>query len=263
MRKYLKLAYTFRKLNIDSAMAYRASFWTAVISMVINDIVLIIVFYLLYQKFGTVWGIDFQWYLKLNVVVIWAYAMMTIPFFGVNKIADKIADGQLDSDLLLPKDLLLRIIMNGINVSAYGDFLFAVIALFFIKWVTMLFLAKLVFVSFFAGISFTGFMLIFQSLGFWLGSSREISKAILISILWPSLYPEKIFAWSFFAILFKTFIPVFFIIHLPYRMLTLDFSLINSLMLIGASIFFFGLWYTLFYKWLKRYESGNTININM
>gem|GEM_PF-3703647 len=54
MRKYIKLAYTFRKLNIQSAMAYRVSFWTAVISMVINDFVMIIVFYLLYQKFGTI-----------------------------------------------------------------------------------------------------------------------------------------------------------------------------------------------------------------
>jgi len=263
MRKYIKLAYTFRKLNIQSAMAYRVSFWTAVISMVINDFVMIIVFYLLYQKFGTIWGIDFQWYLKLNLVVLWAWTTMTIRFAGIHRIADKIVDGHLDSDLLLPKNLLLRIIMNGITVSAYGDFLFAVIIQFFIKWLTILFLVKLVFVSFFAGIAFTGFMLIFQSLWFWLGSSRELSRSILFSILWPSSYPEKIFTWSFFAILFKTVIPVFFIIYLPYRILTLEFDILNILMLIGVSLLFVGFWYSLFYKWLKRYESGNTININM
>gem|GEM_PF-5921151 len=58
---------------------------------------------------------------------------MTIRFAGIHRIADKIVDGHLDSDLLLPKNLLLRIIMNGITVSAYGDFLFAVIIQFFIK----------------------------------------------------------------------------------------------------------------------------------
>ncbi len=263
MGKYLKLAYTFRKLNMQSAMAYRTSFWVAVFSMVINDIVMIIVFYMLFQKFGTIGGLDFQWYLRLNTVVIGGYCVMNIFFYGSRKISEKVASGQLDSDLLLPKDLLLRLLLNWINITAYGDLLYGILLLFFVKWVTVLFLIKLLVVSVFAGITFTGFMLIFESLGFWIWSSRELSKAIFEAVLWPSHYPQGIFQSRFLKLLFVSVIPIFFIAYLPYNMITYDFSIQNSLMLIAASIFFFGLWYTLFYKWLKRYESGNTINVNM
>lgn len=263
MKNHLKLAYTFRKLNIQWAMAYRVSFLAAITSMLLNDVVMIMVFYLLFQKFGTIGWLDFQWYLKLDVVVITVYSFMTIPFFWSRKISDKIVNGQLDSDMLLPKDLLLRLITNGISMSAYGDLLFGIIALFFIKGVTLLFLIKLVFVWLLGWLTFTWFMLIFESLGFWIGSSRELTQAIFNVMLWPSMYPEKIFEWSFFALLFKTVLPVFFVIYLPYNMLTLDFSLINTIILISVSVFFFGVWYFLFYKWLKRYESWNAINVNM
>lgn len=263
MKKHLQLAYTFRKLNIQWAMAYRVSFWTAVISMVVNDVVLIAVFYFLYQRFGTIGGIDFQWYLKLNVVVIFVYVFMSISFHGARKISAKITNGEMDWDLLLPKNLLLRLITNGINVSAYGDFLFAIILLFFIKDISLLYIIKLIAVSIFGGLSFLWFVLIFESLWFWIGSSREIANMLLNMIVWPALYPEKIFEWTFFAILFKTLIPVFFIIYLPYRLSVWVLNIVDVLLLIGASLVLLSLGIFIFYKWLKRYESWNAININM
>ena len=224
---------------------------------------MVTVFYLLFQKFGVIGGLDFQWYLRLNTVVIWWYCFMNIFFYGSRKISEKVTAGQLDADLLLPKDLLLRLLLNGINITAYGDLLYWILLLFFVKGVTILFLCKLVFVSIFAGLVFTGFMLIFESLGFRIWSSRELSKAIFEAVLWPSHYPQGIFQYKFLQLLFVSLIPIFFISYLPYNMVTSEFSIQNILMLMAASEFFFGLWYILFYKWLKRYESGNTININM
>lgn len=263
MWKYMRVAYTFWKINLQSSMAYRVSFWTAVISMVINDIILIFLFSFLFHKFGTIGWMDLQWYIRLMLVIVWWYCVMHIFFYGSRKISEKIISWQLDSDLLLPKDLLLRLLMNGVNITAYGDLLYGILLLFFVKWLTILFVAKLLFVSLFAWLTFTGFMLIFESLWFWMGSSRELSRAVFEAVLWPSHYPQWIFQSLFFKILFLTVLPIFFVAYLPYNMVSFDFSISNIALLIWWSLFFCSLGYFLFYRWLKRYESWNMMNVNM
>lgn len=263
MRKTIKILFNFWKLNLQGAMAYRVSFLIQVLSMLINDAVMIVLFYFFFQKFGIIWGMDFQWYIRLMVVIIWWYCVMNILFFGSRKISEKIVSWQLDWDLLLPKNLLFRLMVNGVNVTAFGDLLYGIILLFFIQWLTLTFLLKLAFVSIFAWITFTWYMLIFESLSFWIWSSRELSRAVFEAVLWPSHYPQWIFQGMFFKVLFMSVLPVFFVAYLPYNMLSFDFSLTNVLILVWWSVFFFGLGYRLFYKWLKRYESGNTINLNV
>ncbi|MDD4529924.1 MAG: ABC-2 family transporter protein, partial [Candidatus Gracilibacteria bacterium] len=105
-----------------------------------------------------------------------------------------------------------------------------------------------------------GFLVFFQSLSFFIGSSGELSRAVFDAILGPSFYPPKIFEGTFLKIVFMTVIPVFFTTFLPYK-LTMDFNWKEFLMLCVGSIFFFFIGYFAFYFGLKRYESGNMINI--
>ena len=66
----LKLIFQIRKLNILSALAYRVSFLIQVFSMVLNDAVMLVLFYFFFSRFGTIGGMDFQGYIRLLVVIL-------------------------------------------------------------------------------------------------------------------------------------------------------------------------------------------------
>lgn len=85
-------------------------------------------------------------------------------------------NGSLDAHLLLPKNILIRILVSGFSVTAIGDLLYAIGLLFLVKNLTLIFIGKLIFVSICGGIIFTGFMVIFESLAFRIGSSKELSR---------------------------------------------------------------------------------------
>ena len=252
-----------RKLNILSVLAYRISFVVQVVSMMLSDAVMLVLFYFFFSRFGTIGGMDFQWYIKLLIVILWGYCVMSIFLYGSSKIGEMIMNGSLDAHLLLPKNILLRILTWGFSVTAIGDLIYGIGLLFLIKNLTLLFIIKRLFVCFCAWITFTWFMVIFESLAFWMWSSRELSRAIFEAVIGPSHYPPGIFKGMVFKVMFMTVIPVFFVSYLPYDMISAQFTLWKILLLVWASIFFWWLWTFVFYRWLRKYESGNMMNINL
>ena len=259
----IKLVFHIRKLNILSALAYRTSFIIQIVSMIINDTVMVVLFYFFFSRFGTIGGMDFQGYIKLLVVILWWYCVMHIFLYGSRKIGEMVMNGSLDAHLLLPKNILLRILISGFSVTAIGDLLYGIALLFLIKDMTIVFGIKLLFVSLCAGIIFTWFMVIFESLAFRIGSSRELSRGIFEAVLGPSHYPPGIFSGVIFKVIFMTIIPVFFVAYLPYDIVSSEFTLRKILLLLWAAIFFWWAWMFIFYRGLRRYESGNMMNVNV
>ncbi|MCX6823511.1 MAG: ABC-2 family transporter protein [candidate division SR1 bacterium] len=258
-----KLLFHIRKLNILSALAYRVSFLIQVVSMIINDAIMLVLFYFFFSKFGTIGGMDFQGYIRLLVVILGGFSFMHICLYGSRKIGEMVMNGSLDAHLLLPKNILLRILVGGLSITAIGDLLYGIGLLFLIKNLTVIFVLKVIFVSICAGIVFAGFMVAFESLAFWIGSSRELSRGIFEAILGPSHYPSGIFKGMIFKVMFMTIIPVFFVAYLPYDIVSSEFTLRKILLLLGATIFFGGLGTFVFYRGLRKYESGNMMNINL
>lgn len=188
---------------------------------------------------------------------------MHIFLYGSRKIGEIIMQGQLDVHLLLPKNILLRILVSGFSISAIWDLLYGIGLLFLIKDLTIIFVIKVIFVSICAGIIFAGFMVIFESLAFWIWSSRELSRGIFEAILGPSHYPPGIFKGMVFKVMFMTIIPVFFVAYLPYEIVSFEFTLQKVLLLLAATLFFASLWTFVFYRGLRKYESGNLMNLNL
>jgi ABC-2 type transport system permease protein len=258
-----KIIFQIRKLNILSILAYRVSFIIQVLSMLISDVFMLMVFYFFFSKFGTIAGMDFQWYIKLLLVILWGYCVMAIFLYGSNKIGEMIMNGSLDAHLLLPKNILLRILTWGFSITAVGDLIYGIGLLFLIKNLTLIFILKRVFVSLCSWIIFTWFMIVFESLAFWLWSSKELSRSIFEAIVGPSHYPPGIFKGMVFKVMFMTIIPIFFVSHLPYDIISSGFSIQKILLLLWAAVIFWWLWVVVFYRWLRRYESGNMMNVNL
>lgn len=259
----LRIMLHIRKLNILSALAYRTSFVIQVMSMLLNDTIMLVLFYFFFSRFGTIGGMDFQWYVRLLLVIIWGFCVMHIFLYGSRKIGEQIMNGSLDAHLLLPKNPLLRILVSGFSISAIWDLLYGIGLLFFVKGLTIVFIIKLLFVALCAGVIFASFMVIFESLTFRLGSSKELSRGIFEAVLGPSHYPPGIFHGIVFKVLFMTIIPVFFVAYLPYDIVSTPFSFQKVLILIASTIFFWGLGAFVFTRGLRKYESGNMINVNV
>ena len=258
----IKSLRTIRKYNILWAMAYRVSFVIQVWSMFLSDLVMLFVFFFFFQKFGTIAGMEFQGYIKMLIICLLWYCVHSIFFAGTRKIGERIVTWQLDSHLLLPKNMLLRIMMSKIDISVFGDFIYMIWLFFLVKDISVIFVMKAIFLGFLGWMTLTGFFLAVESLWFRIGSSRELSRASFDWVLGPAHYPQNIFQWMFFKVLFVTLLPVFFTTYLPYNMLSSDFSRGNLLLLLGGCLCFCGLWIFLFYRGLGRYESGNMMNVN-
>lgn len=72
-----------------------------------------------------------------------------------------------------------------------------------------------------------------------------------------SIYPEGIFNNVIKTILY-TVLPVAFIVYIPARVLV-QFSIVHLACILGMAVLWITIAYTVFYRGLKKYESGNLI----
>jgi len=258
----MRIILEYWKLNFLSIIEYKISFIIQVFAMILNDIAFVWVWYMFFAKFGEIWGMNFWEFAVLLSIVVLVFAILHIFFWGYLNLSTIIEQGKLDNHLLLPKSILVRILSNNMMVSAFWDLVFAFMILYFVPDLSIILVLKIIILSFLWALTFLWFLLIFISFWFFVWSSKNLVKWVFESILWPSHYPPWIFEGTILKYIFMTIIPVFYVIFLPYN-LTINFTFIWFLeLLLSTSVFLF-LWILTFYKWLKRYESGNMLNTNI
>lgn len=250
------------KLNLLGLMEYKLSFFMQVWFMIINDFMFAFLWYMFFLKFKTIWWLVFNDFLLLFSIMTMVFWLMHVFFGWFNKIHTLVEEWKLDSHILLPKNLYFRLLASSMMTSAIWDILFSFILMSMIDGVNMFMVFKIVILSILWTIVFLGFMMIFVSLSFFIWSSKSIVRGMFEWILWPTHYPPGIFEWTFLKFIFMTIIPAFYIVFLPFELVK-DFDFNWFIILLISAIVFFSLWYFTFYKWLKRYESWNMINMNV
>ena len=258
----MKILLQYWKLNFLSIIEYKISFFIQAFVMILNDILLVSIWYMFFMKFWEIWWMNFWEFAILMIINVFIFSIIHIFFFWYSSLSTIVEQWKLDSHLLLPKNILFRLLANAMMVSAFWDLLFAFILMYFIADLSLLLIIKIIVLSVFGSMTFIWFLLIFSSLSFFIWSSRNIVRWVFEAILWPSFYPPWIFEWTILKYVFMTIIPVFFVVFLPYD-LVLNFSFTWFLILVSWSSFFLFLWIFTFYKWLKRYESWNMLNTNV
>jgi len=250
-------------LNLKSAYAYKTSFYMQVIFMMLNNSIWLIAWYMMFSKFTTIAGFQYPDYLLLWVICCRAFSFVMILWnWCVNKLGDVISQGWVDTYLLLPGFVLPKIVSRSIEISAIGDFFFSVILILFIPSVSVVFFVTTLIVSFLSAIVIILFMIFFQSLSFWIWNSAKLADAVFQAMIWSATYPPKIFDTVFFKVIIVTILPVYFTSFLPYALVK-DFSWMwfGELLLAAACALTLGTY--AFKKWLRRYESGNAITLNV
>jgi ABC-2 type transport system permease protein len=257
--KTIRFIWECFKLNIASAMEYRASFIIQSSFMFLNDIFWVIFWVILFGKFPVMnsWGLtEIMW--MMSIITI-SWGLVGVFFGNFTRLADIISEGYLDFYLSLPKDELLHSLASKAKFQAVGDIVFGlVLAIFFIPLVKVPLFILLLAISMIIIIAFS---VIFGSLAFYLGNSREASRQGLMGVLSLASYPFSVFQ-GYTKFIMLTLFPAGFITGIPVQILQ-DFSVQWMIILIVFTIVIASLAWIIFKAGIKRYESGSSITLRV
>ncbi|MGV8086438.1 MAG: ABC transporter permease [Candidatus Woesearchaeota archaeon] len=257
MLKHLKMHYEYMKLAINSALEYRTNFIIQTTSMFLNDVVWIIFWTIIFSRFNNINGWNLQDMLLLYSIVTIAYGMGGVFFGNRNAIAKIIVEGRLDYYLTLPKNILYHLICSKCSWYALGDFLLGlVLAIMFLSisqvplFILLIILSTTIIIA---------FGVLVGSLTFYIDNSEETTTSLWNSLIGLSTYPLSIYQ-GVTRVIILLIIPAGFISGVPVELLK-SFNWTWLLYMLGFTLLITIVSITVFYKGLKKYESGNLLYV--
>ena len=255
IKNHLILLWEYIKINIASAMEYRLNFIVQIVSMIINDFIWIIFWWIFFEKFHTVNSWQMNDILMLYAVITVSFGLGGFFFGNKSHLAQLISEGRLDFYLNLPKNELFHTIIGKSSWFAVGDIIFglilATISFSISQWPLFILLVLI------SAVIIISFSIITGSLGFYWGSAQETSRNLNMGLISFASYPLSVFGDTA-RIILLTIIPAGFVGTIPVKLLN-NFSLKWFLILVGVAIIILLIAVLVFYKGLKKYESGSMI----
>lgn len=261
MRKTLKFFFALLHTSIRASISLRGSFLLESIFMIGNNLIFLAIWWVFFRAFKSVGGWDFDDMVALMAIASGSYGLSKICCGGVKELGRMIATGNLDPFMTQPKNLLLHLVGAKSYSKGWGALMSSFI-LFFLGGKTTLGHLPLILFFILNGcliLAATG--VIAHSLAFWLGSIESLSKKYCDSLYLFVHYPVNIYSGFIQVIMFTVF-PAGIIGYLPVELLR-HFSWINALIILSSSCLFVALAFFVFYRGLKKYESGNHFGIHL
>ncbi len=258
MKRHLKIAFLYFKVNLSSAMEYRSSFLMQAFGMALSNATFVFFWWVAFSRVGgRIGGYDFRDVMFIWALVSSAFGLSHVLFANASQLTRLIVTGELDTFLLQPCNLLLNVCCARTSLSAYGDLLYGMVLMALTQggsgsaW---LFFALGVPVGalLIAAIGLTA-----HALTFFFGDASIVGNMSLEFVINFCIYPEGIYPLFVRGLMFSL-IPAAFIVHVPLR-LSRSFSAGWLLIWLVSSLAYcaFAVWF--FYRGLRKYESGNLI----
>lgn len=258
---YISLTFLFVIAGLKSAWQYRISFYVAVGAMFVNDIFLLGIWVIFFQRFKTVNGWTFENTQYLFTTLLLSFSMAIIFFSGVLRIAERISQGKVDTYLTQPKSVLFRMLTDDFQLSTFGDLLFGIVMLFVVSYkfgYENLFYIPVA--SFFYAWGIVATAGSFALFGFWLKKFDSAAYTFFWTLDTPSMYPQNTLIGGM-RILFFTVVPSLWYIGFSYKFVKYH-SFTMLLIVIAYDIVMTLFMIALCRSGLKKYESGNAIATN-
>jgi len=160
-----------------------------------------------------------------------------------------------------PKNLLLHLVGAKSYSKGWGQIMTSVILIFLGGKTTLNHIPFLLLFMINGCLIFASTGIIAHSLAFWLGSIETVSKKYCDSLFVFVHYPVNIYSGVFQIIMFTVF-PAGIIGYIPVELIR-SFSWTNLALLLLSSCFFVALAFFVFYRGLKKYESGNHFGMRL
>lgn len=258
MRKHLRIMACYFRLNLASALEYRASFLAQVFGMALSNSSFIFFWWIAFGQLGEyIAGYSFQ-----DVMFIWAsasaaFGLSNILFANAGQLSRLIVTGELDTFILQPCNLLVNVLCAKTTLFAYGDLLYGIVLMALTQGADLAAWGWFFVAMTLGGLLMCAVTLTAHVLTFYLGDASMIGSMVSEFLVNFSIYPETIYGPVMRAVMY-TIIPAGFIVHVPLRMARGASPWLGlGLLLASAAYFAFAAWF--FYRGVKRYESGNVI----
>jgi ABC-2 type transport system permease protein len=246
-------------LNLSAAMEYRAAFFSQTVGMFLNNGIMIVFWWMFFQRFPRVAGWGLSDVLLLWGVVATTFGVGTGVFGNCTRLAQVIARGQLDYYLTLPKDPLLHALVSRMSPSAWGDASFGVVAFLAAGQLSPERVVLFVLLCAAACATFVAYNVIVGSLAFWAGNAESVSTQAGAALINFATYPGGIFhGWV--RVLTFTAVPAALMGHVPVDQLRHP----SAPAIAGVAAFGVAaaaLAWLVFNLGLRRYQSGNLVEL--
>ena len=256
IRTHTRFVWDYMVANLLVALEYRASFITQLIGMLLNDSMWVTFWWIYFTRFQVLQGgYGMEDVLGLWAVVAVGFGLCCGLFGNVLSMAEVISQGKLDYYLTLPKNVLLHVLVSRMDVTAWGDLIFGtgVFVIFLRPGPERIALFLLMAIC--AAIVFLAFNIVWQSLSFWLGNAEGLAAQMWNALIAFSTYPDPLFRGLVRGLLF-TALPAAFMSHIPVRVLR-EFDPVLIAIEVAVALGSLAFAVFIFYRGLRRYESGN------
>ncbi len=255
MSKTLSFFFALLKTSIRASISLRGAFLLESLLMIGNNLIFLVIWWIFFRAFNNVNGWQFDDVVALMAVSVGSYGLSKICFGGLKDLSRTIARGGLDSFMTQPKNLLLHLLGSKSYSKGWGHLLTTLILIFLGGKTTLGSIPWLLFFIVNGCLVFGATGVIAHSLAFWLGSIENVAKKYCDSLFLFVHYPVNIYS-GFLQVLMFTIFPAGIIGYLPVEFLK-TFSWFYLFFAICGSCFFVSIAFIVFFRGLKRYESGN------
>jgi ABC-2 type transport system permease protein len=236
------------------AFARRASFWSQVATMVVNDAVWIAFWLIFFNRVGTLRGWNMHRILLLYAILTTSAGLVLGALSNAKRIGQLAAEGDLDAVLALPVAPLPHLLVRRVDTVNLGDIAFGIVLFAATGTPTPQRI-----LTYLGGVAascmvLVGFLVATGSIALFAGRN-EAGEISLHSILLLATYPVDIFTGTAKALLY-TVVPAAFVSAVPSTLLD-RFDLRRALLMVCAATVFAGGGWLTFTLGLRRYTSGS------
>ncbi|MBS0586272.1 MAG: ABC-2 family transporter protein [Verrucomicrobia bacterium] len=247
------------RTSIRASISVRLAFLLEATLLVFNNFVFLVMWWIFFRQFQEISGWTMRDMIALNAMGMGGYGLMQVCFGGVRELSRSIVRGDLDLFMMQPKNLLLHLTGSKSLSKGWGHLLTALILIVLGGFITPYSLLLILIGIFSSCLVFASVAIIAYSAAFWFGSIEAVSRNYCNSVYLFALYPSNIYSGALQIVLF-TLLPAGVIGYMPVELLR-GFSWMKLITLLGSACSFFALAFLVFYRGLKRYESGNQFGV--
>lgn len=257
--KTARLVWGYLRHNLMAAMAYRGAFFLQVIGMVLNDVMLLFFWWVLFTRLPSLEGWSLAGVMALYGVVAFGYGIAVVVCGNAFRLAQVITTGDLDYYLALPADPLVHVLVSRMSLSGWGDLAFGLLVFLAASPSNWAHLPLFLFLGVLSAGIFVAFGVLVGSLAFWIGNAQNLSMQAVNAILTFGLYPAEIFPAGVRLLLY-TLIPAAFVGSVPAALLVdFDWGRLGGMVAFALAL---GVLAWAVFRWgLRRYESGNLVTV--
>lgn len=259
VKNYLNFFKQSIKCNLASVLEYKKSFLIQSIFMFFNNIFFLVFWLVVFNSSGgNINGITMNDILFLWSLPVLAYGVAFFFFGGIRNLGKYILEGGLDTFLTQPKNLIVNVMLSGMDFAAFGDIIYGLIIGLIAVQFDMFKFILLIILGSFGAIFYVCTECIVRLLTVFLGNTDNIEHIYINTLLITfGSYPEVIYG-NIAKTLIYTVVPAGYIAFVPIKFInTFDFKyLLMFILMIGIYI---GITAIISKNVLKKYESGNNI----